>query len=111
MVWLMRDLDNKVLGQNKVLCSCLEFKLPIVNYHAGFPALPASERQISGYPPASGARTALTWIASSLSPHLTHFLARLVGHPHFRFVESWIIGLAIGGAEFRGADIAVNFSE
>ena len=34
----------------------------MVNYHAGFPALPAPGRQISGYLPASGSRTTLTRI-------------------------------------------------
>ena len=49
----------------------------MVNYHAGSPAaLSTPERQISGYPPASGSKTTLTWIppcrlflvASFLSP-------------------------------------------
>ena len=42
-------------------------------------------------------------VASSLSPHLARFLARPVGRPRFRFVGSWIVGLAMGGAESRGA--------
>ena len=63
MVWSIRDLDDKGLGQNKILCSFSGVKLPIVNYYAGsLAALPALRRQISGYPPASYSRTALTWI-------------------------------------------------
>ena len=65
----------------------------MVNHHAGSPAgLPALRKKISGYPPASGSRTTLTWIslcrlfliASSLSPHLARFIARPVGRPRFR---------------------------
>ena len=37
-------------------------ELQMNNYHAGSPALPAPGKQISGYLPASGSRTALTWI-------------------------------------------------
>ena len=73
---MIRDLDDKRLGQNKVLYSSSRVKLLIVNYHTGSPALPAPGKQISGYPPASGSRTTLTRIppyhlflvASSLSP-------------------------------------------
>ena len=105
----------------------------MVNYHAGFPAaLSAPGRQISGYPPVSGSRTTLTQIpschfflvassllllpcrlflvVSSLSPHLARFLAHPVGRPCFCFAGSGIVGLAMGGAESRGADIAVGFS-
>ena len=105
----------------------------MVNYYAGSPAmLPAPGRQISGYPPASGSRTTLTRIllchlflvassllplpcclflvSPSLSPYLVRFLARPVGRPHFRFAGSWIVGLAMGGAKSRGADVAVGFS-
>ena len=81
-----RDLDDKGLGQSKVLCSFSGVKLPMVNYHAGFLALPAPERQISNYPPAFGSRrTTLTWtppcrlflVAFSLSPRLARLLAHL----------------------------------
>ena len=34
-----RDLDDEGLGQNKVIYSFSEVKLPIVNYHADFPVL------------------------------------------------------------------------
>ena len=61
LVW-RRDLDDKGLGQNKVLCSFSGVELPIINYHAGSPTLPALRRKISGYPPASGSRIALTRI-------------------------------------------------
>ena len=84
----------------------------MVNYYAGSPAaLPAPQRQISGYPPASGSRTTLTWIPpcclflidSFLSPYLACFLAHPVNCSRFRFAKSWIVGLVIGGAESRGA--------
>ena len=73
---MIRELDDKGLGQNKVLCSSSGVKLLMINYHAGSLALPAPGRQISGSPPASGFRTTLTRIlpcllflvASSLSP-------------------------------------------
>ena len=45
----------------------------------------------------------LFFVASSLSPHLAHFLARPVGRSCFRFAGSWIVGLAMGKAESRGA--------
>ena len=48
-------------------------KLPMVNYHVGFPTLPAPGRQISGYPPTSGSRTALTQIP----PYRLFFVASL----------------------------------
>ena len=57
-----RDLVEEGLGQNKALCSFLGLELPMVNYHAGFPALAAPKRQISSYLPAFGSRIALTWI-------------------------------------------------
>ena len=106
-------MNDRGLGQNKVLYSFSRVELPMVNYHAGFPTLSAPGRQIFGFLPASGSRTALTriplcrlfFVASSLSLHLAHFLVRLVGHPCFCFAESWIIGLAISGAEFRGVGV------
>ena len=85
----------------------------MVNYHIGSPtALPAPGRQIFGYPPTSGSKTILTRIllcrlflvASSLLPHLAHFLARPVGRLCFRLTGNWIVGLAIGRAKSRGAD-------
>ena len=42
-------------------------------------------------------------VTSSLSPHLARFLARPVDCSYFCFVGSWIVGLAMGGAESRGA--------
>ena len=63
VVRLMRDLDDKRHSQNKVLCSFSRVELPMVNYHTGFLALPALERRISSYPPASDPRTVLTRIS------------------------------------------------
>ena len=51
---LRKDLIDKRLDQNKVLCSSSGVELPIINYHVGSSTLPAPERQISGYLPASG---------------------------------------------------------
>ena len=59
---MIRDLDDKGLGQNKVLCSSSRVKLLMVNYHAGSLALPAPGKQISGYPRTSGSKTILTRI-------------------------------------------------
>ena len=50
---LRKDLVDKEFGQNKVLCSSSGAKLPMVNYHAGFSALPTLEKPISDYLPAS----------------------------------------------------------
>ena len=110
-----KDLDDKGIGQSKVLCSSSGVELPMINYHAGFLPLSASGKQISGYPPASGSnRTTLAWtppchlflVASS---YLARFLARLVGCPSFCLAVSWTVGLAMGGAESRGGDVAVGF--
>ena len=43
-----KDLDDKGLGQNKLLCSSSEVELPLCR----LPDTPG--RQISGYPTASG---------------------------------------------------------
>ena len=56
-VSLKRNLDDKGLGQNKMLCSFSRVKLPPYK----LPRAPP-ERQISGYLPAYGSRTTLTWI-------------------------------------------------
>ena len=53
-VFSRRDLGDKGLSQIKVLCSSSKIEMPMVNYHVGFPVLPAPEKQISGYLPASG---------------------------------------------------------
>ena len=88
-------------------------------HHAGSPALPAPGRQIFGYPPASGSKTALTRISLyclflvasfGASSYLAHFLVRSVGRPCFCFMRSWTVDLAMGGAELKGTDDAVGFS-
>ena len=74
----------------------------MVNYHASFPALLASRRQISGYLPTFGSRTTLTqippchlfFVTFSLSPHVARFIVHPVGPPHFRLKGS--VGLAVG---------------
>ena len=75
----------------------------------GFLTFPAPETQISGYLPDSGSKTAPTWIFPMLF-HLARFLACLVSYFSFCFAGSWIIGLAIGGAESRSADVTIGFS-
>ena len=91
------------------------------NYYAGSPAaLLVTERQISGYPLASGSRTTSTRIplchlflvASSLSTHcvLVRFVARPISGPRFRFMGSWVVGLAMDGEEPRDADVTVGYS-
>ena len=110
-----RDLDDKGLGKSKVLCSSSGVKLPMVNYHAGFPVLFAPGRQISGYQPAS--RSSRTTLASTFpyclfliaSSYLAHFLTHFVGCPRFHLAGSWTVGLALGGAESRRGDVAVGF--
>ena len=67
-------MDDKGLGQSEVLCSSSEVELLMVNYHAGFPALPALEKQISGYPPASGSSR----ITLTRTPPCRLTLARLL---------------------------------
>ena len=64
VVWSMRDLDNKGLGQNKVLYGFSVVKLLMVNYHVGSLAHFALGRHISGYTPTSSSWTALTRIFS-----------------------------------------------
>ena len=108
---MIKDLDDEGLGQNKVLRSF--FRSRTANGQTattGSPTLHAPGRQISSLLPVSGSRTALTrippcyffFIASSLLPHLAHFLAHPVSRPCFRFAGSWIDGLAMGRAESRG---------
>ena len=92
----------------------------MVNYYAGSLILPAPGRQISGPPPASGSRTALTRIppchlflvTSSLSLHLARFLSRPDGCSHFRFrgLVGLTMGLAIGGAVLMAEEVAVGLS-
>ena len=62
VIWSLRKLDDKRLGQNKVLCSFPGVKLLMVNYYVGSLALLTLRRQISGYPPAFDFGTALTRI-------------------------------------------------
>ena len=64
-------MDDKRLGENKVLYSFSGVKQPIINYYVDFLALPAPEKQISGYLPVSGSRTTLTRIP----PYHLSFLA------------------------------------
>ena len=81
-----RDLGDKGLNQNKVLCSSSGVELPMVNNHAGFPTLPALGRQIPGYPPVSGSRTALTRIPPCrlfYVASLSAFLSTSCGSPSF----------------------------
>ena len=107
-----RDLLKEELGQNKVLCSSLtesnrQWSTPIQALRR-FPC----QRDRS---PATCWLLALenrTNLDSSLSPyHWVNPLARLVGCPCFCFVGSWIVGLAMGKAEFKSADVTIGFSK
>ena len=69
----------------------------------------AQKWQISGLLPAFGSIENQTDSDFFLLPHLAHFVARLVVRLYFCFVGSWIVGLVIGRAESRGADISVGF--
>ena len=125
---MIRDLNDKGLGQNKVLYSSSGVELP---WSTTMQATrqrssrhrdrsPATRRLLALEPHLLGfffvaslllpLPCCLFLVASSLSPHLAHFLARPVGRPRFCFAGSWIVGLAMGGAESRGADVAVGFS-
>ena len=57
-----KDLDDKGLGQNKVLYSSFRSRTASKQTATtGFPTLSAPGRQISGYSPAFGSKTILTW--------------------------------------------------
>ena len=47
-------------------------------------------------------------VASSLSPHLARFLARLVGRSRFRLARSLTVGLAIGGTVSMAGKVVVG---
>ena len=115
---MVRDLDDKGLGQNRVLCSFSGVELPMVKlplqatrcFLRQEDRSPASRRLLAF-------KTTLTRIplcrlflvASSLQHYLARFLARLDGCPCFCFVESWVVGLAMDEAESNGADVAIGF--
>ena len=117
-VCLKRDFDDKRLGQSKVLCCSSRVELLIVNYYADFPALSAPERQISGYPPASGSsRTTLTRtppcrLCLVTSFYLARFLAHPVSCPRFclRGLVGLIVGLAIGDAISIVGEVVIGLS-
>ena len=77
---MIRDLDDKELGQN------LE----------DFSLLPLP--------------CCLFFVASSLLPHLVRFLVRLVGCLRFHLAGSLIVGLAIDGAVSMAGKVAVGLS-
>ena len=126
---MIRELDDKRLGQNKVLCNFLGVKLPMLKlplqacqrslrHGDRFPAscrLLALELHWLGFLLVAFSLLPLFChlflVASSLSSHLVCFLACPVNRPRFCFAGSWIIGLAMGGAKSRGANVAFGFSE
>ena len=118
---MIRDLDDKGLGQNKVLCSSSGVKLPIVKLPLQAPLCSLRQRDrsptscrllalelhwrgfllvVSSLLPFS---CCLFFVASSLSPHLAHLLAYPVDRPSFCFAGSWIVSLAMSGVESKGA--------
>ena len=111
---LRRDLDDKRLGQNKVLCNSSGVKLLMVNYYAGSPAFRKRDRS----PPTCRLLTLEShWlrfclVTSFLLPHLERFWVRPVGHPCFCFRGSvgLTVDLAIGGTKSRGTDVILSFS-
>ena len=94
VVWSMRDLDDKELGQNS---------------DSSLSPLPCRLFLFASF--LSPFSYCLFLVASSLSPHLAQFLACPVSCCRFHFARSWVVGLAIGGAKSRGANVAVGFSE
>ena len=95
VVWLMRDLDDKGLGQNKMLCDSSKIELPMVNYYAGSPALYQGDRSLATHRLLALKPHWLGFflVASFLLSYLAHFLACFINCPCFCFVESWIVGL------------------
>ena len=114
-----KDLDDEGFGQSKMLWSFSGVKLPMVNYHAGFLALPTPGSQIFGYPPAFGSsKTALTrtlpcclFFVISLGAFSSalRYLVCPVGCACFCLVESWMVGLAMSREKSKSADIAIGF--
>ena len=94
VVWSMRNLDDKGLGQNKVLYNSSGIELPMVKLplqaprhflHQGDRSLAtcrllALGTALTRIPPCH-----LFLVAFSLSLHLARFLAHLVGRLQFRF--------------------------
>ena len=108
--WSRGDLVVEGLGRNKMLFGSQRGRTA-----NGQTATAGSRRSLrpEDRSPASCWLLALksqTDSNSSLSSHLAHFLACPIGRPCFRFAGSWIVGLAMGEAESRGADVAVGFS-
>ena len=107
-----RDLVEERLGQNKILFDFQQSQTANSQIATiDFPILSTPERQISGFLPAFGSIQNQTDLDSSLSPHLVCFVACLFGRPYFRFAGSWIVGLAMGRKESRGANVTMGFSE
>ena len=115
---MIRDMDDKELGQNKVLCSSSRVKLPrSTTMQAPRQRFPrqgdrslATRRLLALEPHwfrflfLASSLTLLLYrlflVASFLSPHLACFLAHFAGRPRFRFrgLVDLTVGLAIGGA-------------
>ena len=69
-----------------------------------------SGRQISNYLLAFGSIKNKTDLDSSLLPQLACFIVHHIDCPCFRFVWSWIIGLAIGETMLIAGEVIVDLS-
>ena len=115
-VCLMRDLDDERLGQNKVLCSSSEVKLPLIKLP--LQALQHFPRQGDGFPAIcrflalEPHQLGFLLVAFSLSFHLVCFLARLASRLRFCFrgLMGLTISLAINGAMSIAGEVAVSLS-
>ena len=105
-------MDDKRLGQNKVLCSFLRVKLP--SMQAPQRSLRQENRSSATYRIQALKPHWLGFlhIASSLSPHLVRFLARPVGRPCFYLRSSLglTVGLAIGDAVLIVGEVIIGLS-
>ena len=114
VTWLKKNLVKERLGRNKVLFSFQQSQTTNGQIAtAGFPIISMPGRQIFSFLLTSGSIENQTDSNFFLFPHLARFVAcSFVSHPCFCLKGSvgLTIGLTIGEAESKGADIAISFS-